>query len=102
MIFIAPLLFLFISAMKEETVLVSDMATMRAFVPNGRMSFDNYIAVFEKLDFFHYFRNTFLNALIQVGIGMFINGMMGYALGLLEFKGIEYFFHIFNSFIKFF
>ena len=87
LIFIAPLLFLFISAMKEETVLVSDMATMRAFVPNGRMSFDNYVAVFEKLDFFHYFRNTFLNALIQVGIGMFINGMMGYALGMLEFKG---------------
>lgn len=90
LIFIAPLLFLFISAMKEETVLVSDMATMRAFVPNGRMSFDNYVAVFEKLDFFHYFRNTFLNALIQVGIGMFINGMMGYALGLLEFRGSKF------------
>ena len=79
LIFIAPLLFLFLSAMKEEMVLVSDMATMRAFIPNGRMSFDNYIAVFEKLDFFHYFRNTLLNALIQVVIGMFINGMMGYA-----------------------
>ena len=90
LIFIAPLLFLFISAMKEETVLVSDMATMRAFVPNGRMSFDNYVAVFEKLDFFHYFRNTFLNALIQVVIGMFINGMMGYALGMLEFRGSKF------------
>ena len=90
LIFIAPLLFLFISAMKEETVLVSDMATMRAFVPNGIMNFDNYIAVFEKLDFFHYFRNTLLNALIQVVIGMFINGMMGYALGLLEFKGSKF------------
>ena len=90
LIFIAPLLFLFLSAMKEETVLVSDMATMRAFIPNGRMSFDNYIAVFEKLDFFHYFRNTLLNALIQVGIGMFVNGMMGYALGLLEFRGSKF------------
>ncbi len=87
LIFIAPLLFLFISAMKEETQLVSDMATMKAFVPYGTMNFDNYRAVFEKLDFFHYFRNTFLNAIIQVVIGMFINGMMGYALGMLQFKG---------------
>ena len=87
LIFIAPLLFLFISAMKEETQLVGDMATMKAFVPYGTMNFDNYRAVFEKLDFFHYFRNTFLNALIQVVIGMFINGMMGYALGMLQFKG---------------
>lgn len=87
LIFIAPLLFLFISAMKEETQLVGDMATMKAFVPYGTMNFDNYIAVFEKLDFFHYFRNTCLNALIQVAIGVFVNGMMGYALGMLEFKG---------------
>lgn len=87
LIFIAPLLFLFISAMKEETQLVSDMATMKAFVPYGKMNLDNYIAVFEKLDFFHYFRNTTLNALIQIVIGVVINGMMGYALGMLEFKG---------------
>lgn len=87
LIFISPLMFLFISAMKEETQLVSDMATMRAFIPNGTMSFDNYLAVFQKLDFFHYFRNTLLNALLQVLFGMFINGMMGYALGMLEFRG---------------
>lgn len=89
-IFIAPLLFLFISAMKEESQVVMDMATMKAFVPYGTMNFDNYKAVFDKLDFFHYFRNTALNALLQMGIGMFINGAMGYALGLLEFRGRKF------------
>ena len=87
LIFIAPLWFLFLSAMKEETQVVSDMATMKAFVPNGTMTFDNYKAVFEKLDFLHYFRNTLLNALLQVAFGMVINGMMGYALGMLKFRG---------------
>ncbi len=86
-IFIAPLLFLFISAMKEESQVVIDMSTMKAFVPYGTMNFDNYIAVFEKCDFLHYFRNTALNALLQMVIGMFVNGAMGYALGLLDFKG---------------
>ncbi len=87
LIFIAPLWFLFLSAMKEETQVVSDMATMKAFVPYGTMTFDNYKAVFEKLDFLHYFRNTLLNALLQVAFGMVINGMMGYALGMLKFRG---------------
>ncbi len=90
LIFIAPLWFLFLSAMKEETQVVSDMATMKAFVPYGTLTFENYQAVFEKLDFLHYFRNTLLNALLQVAFGMVINGMMGYALGLLKFRGSKF------------
>ena len=86
-VFIAPLIFLFVSAFKEETQLVSDMATIRAFIPYGNLTMDNYRQVFEKLDFLHYFRNSTLNAFIQVFFGMFINGMMGYALGMLDFKG---------------
>lgn len=86
-VFLAPLLFLFVSSLKEETQLVSDMATLKAFVPYGNLTFDNFTAVFEKLDFLHYFRNSALNAILQVGIGMFINGMMGYALGMLQFRG---------------
>lgn len=86
-VFIAPLIFLFVSSFKEETQLVSDMATLRAFVPYGNMTLDNYVQVFEKLDFLHYFRNSTINTVIQVFFGMFINAMMGYALGMLEFKG---------------
>ena len=89
-LFLAPLLFLFISAMKEETQLISDMTTLKAFVPYGNMSFDNYVQVFEKIDFLHYFRNSAINAIIQVAFGLFINGMMGYALGLLDFRGRKF------------
>ncbi|MDO5377915.1 MAG: carbohydrate ABC transporter permease [Clostridia bacterium] len=86
-VFIAPLVFLFVSSFKEETQLVSDMATLRAFIPYGSLTLDNYVQVFEKLDFLHYFRNSALNTAIQVFFGMFINAMMGYALGMLNFKG---------------
>ena len=86
-VFLAPLVFLFVSSVKEETQLVSDMATFRAFVPYGNLTLENYVAVFEKLDFLHYFRNSSLMAILLVVIGMFVNGMMGYALGMLEFRG---------------
>ncbi|MBQ9299942.1 MAG: carbohydrate ABC transporter permease [Clostridia bacterium] len=89
-LFLAPLLFLFISSLKEETQLISDMTTLRAFVPYGKMSLDNYAQVFEKMDFLHYFRNSALNAILQVAVGLLLNGMMGYALGLLEFRGRKF------------
>lgn len=89
-LFLAPLLFLFISSVKEETQLISDMTTLKAFVPYGNLSFDNYVQVFEKMDFLHYFRNSALNAILQVSIGLFLNGMMGYSLGLLEFRGRKF------------
>ena len=89
-LFLAPLVFLFISSMKEETQLISDMTTLKAFVPYGNMSLDNYVQVFEKMDFLHYFRNSAVNAVLQVAIGLLVNGMMGYSLGLLEFRGRKF------------
>ena len=49
-VFLAPLLFLFVSSVKSETQLVSDMATLKAFIPYGNLTLENYVAVFEKLD----------------------------------------------------
>ncbi|MBQ9326830.1 MAG: carbohydrate ABC transporter permease [Clostridia bacterium] len=89
-LFLAPLVFLFVSSLKDETQLISDMTTMKAFIPYGKMGLDNYVQVFEKMDFLHYFRNSAINAIIQVAAGLLINGMMGYALGLLEFKGRKF------------
>lgn len=87
LIFLAPLVFLFVSSVKEETQLISDMSTLRAFIPSGKLTLDNYVQVFAKMDFLHYFKNSALNTMLQVMLCMLINGMMGYALGLLEFRG---------------
>lgn len=87
LIFLAPLVFLFVSSVKEETQLISDMSTIKAFVPYGKITLDNYVQVFAKMDFLHYFKNSALNTMLQVMLCMLINGMMGYALGLLEFRG---------------
>lgn len=90
LVFLAPLVFLFVSSLKEETQLVSDMATLKAFVPYGKLTLDNYVQVFAKMDFLHYFRNSGLSTLVQVLFCMLINGMMGYALGLLDFRGKKF------------
>ena len=44
-VFLAPLLFLFVSSVKSETQLVSDMATLKAFIPYGNLTLENYVAI---------------------------------------------------------
>lgn len=89
-IFLAPLVYLFVSSLKNDMQIVSDMSTFRAFIPYGDLSLTNYRELFEKLNFLHYFRNSALNAIVQVTLCMVVNGMMGFALGLLEFKGRKF------------
>lgn len=85
--FIAPIVYLVVSSLKNDTQIVADMSTFKAFLPVGELSLDNYVTVIEKVDFLKFFKNSAVVAVIYVGVATIINGMIGYALGMLEFKG---------------
>lgn len=86
-LFIAPIVYLVVSSLKNDTQIVADMSTFKAFLPVGELSLDNYVAVIQKVDFLKFFKNSAVVAVIYVGVATIINGMIGYALGMLEFKG---------------
>ena len=50
-IFIGPIVFLFVSSLKPYAQIESDMSNIRAFIPYGDLSLDNYINVIVKADF---------------------------------------------------
>ena len=54
-IFIGPIVFLFVSSLKPYAQIESDMSNIRAFIPYGDLSLDNYINVIVKADFFKFF-----------------------------------------------
>ena len=56
-IFIGPIVFLFVSSLKPYAQIESDMSNIRAFIPYGDLSLDNYINVIVKADFFKFFKN---------------------------------------------
>ena len=48
MIFIFPLVFMVMSSLKPDQQLLADTASLRAFLPVGDISLDNYIAAFQR------------------------------------------------------
>ena len=86
-VFIGPILFLFISSLKTYAQIESDMSNIYAFLPHGTLSFDNYVNVIKKMDFLKYFKNSVVVTAIFMIAATVINAMVGYALGMLKFKG---------------
>lgn len=86
-IFIGPIVFLFVSSLKPYAQIESDMSNIRAFIPYGDLSLDNYINVIVKADFFKFFKNSVVVTIIFVLLATTINAMIGYALGMLNFRG---------------
>lgn len=86
-LFIAPIVYLVVSSLKNDTQIVADMSTFRAFLPVGELSLENYTTVIQKVDFFKFFKNSAVVAVIYVLLATIVNSMIGYSLGMLEFKG---------------
>ena len=86
-LFIAPIVYMVVSSMKTDAQIVSDMSTFRAFLPVGTLTMDNFVQVIQKVDFMKFFKNSAVVAVINVSLVTVINAMIGYAIGMLDFKG---------------
>ncbi len=85
--FMFPIVFMLISSFKvDELQVVSDMSSIRAFLPVGELGWDNYQSVF-KLEFGHLMFNSVVIMLLSVLAGLFINSLIAYALARLKFPG---------------
>lgn len=87
LLFIGPIVFMVISSFKPYAQIESDMSNFYAFLPHGTLSFDNYKNVIRKMDFLKYFKNSVVVTAIYMFSATIINAMVGYALGMLHFKG---------------
>ncbi|WP_020618399.1 carbohydrate ABC transporter permease [Paenibacillus daejeonensis] len=86
-LFAGPMIYLFVASFKTDNQIVADMSSIKGFIPYGDLSWDNYRAIFRKMDFVKYFMNSAISSLLVVLFGTLINSMIGYSLGLLDFKG---------------
>lgn len=85
--FIAPIIYMVVSSLKTDTQIVKDMSTFNAFLPTGKLTLANFADVIHKVKFFHFLKNSTIIAIISVSLSTIINAMIGYALGLLNFRG---------------
>ena len=87
-VFILPILMIFIGSLKvDESQIMTDLKSFRAFLPVGELGLTNYKEIIKRIDIFHFLKNSVIITAISIIIGTIVNSMLGYALARLKFKG---------------
>jgi multiple sugar transport system permease protein len=85
--FLFPLVFMFVSSLKPDAQILSDVDSVQAFLPVGDISLQNYTGVFERVPVARFLFNSVLVTVLIVGLGLILNSMAGFALSRLEWRG---------------
>lgn len=87
LIFVLPILFMLMNSLKPTDQLLSDSASFRAFLPVGDLSLDNYRDMMERVPVLRFLFNSLLVTVITVGLGLFVNSLIGFAIAVQRWSG---------------
>ncbi len=86
-VFGLPLVFMIISGFKPDNQIFADLTSIRAFLPVGDLSMDNYSAVFDRVPFGTFIMNSVIISVVTVALGLVVNSLAAFALARLNFRG---------------
>jgi multiple sugar transport system permease protein len=89
-IFAFPIVFMLVSSLKPHLQLLQDSSSLRAFLPVGDISLNNYSDAFKRAPILLFIYNSVIVTTITVLLGLLINSMMGFALASMRWKGKEF------------
>lgn len=87
LVFGLPLLFMIVSGFKNDDDIFGDLTSVKAFLPVGHLTMDNYSAVFTRVPFGQFIFNSVLISVCTVVLGLIVNSMAAFALARLRFRG---------------
>ena len=87
LIFLFPIVFMLVSSLKPDFQILQDSASLRAFLPLGDLSFDNYREAFQRVPTARFIFNSVLVTTLTVLLGLLVNSMAGFSLACLHWKG---------------
>ncbi|MFN3147807.1 MAG: carbohydrate ABC transporter permease [Paracoccaceae bacterium] len=86
-IFIFPLLFMVMSSLKPQAQLLADTSSLRAFLPVGDISLQNYSDAFRRAPVVTFMVNSVLVTGITVLLSLAICSLAAFSFAFLEWKG---------------
>jgi len=87
LVFVFPIVFMFMSSLKPTEQLLRDSASLRAFLPVGDISLDNYRDMMERAPVFRFLFNSLLVTSITVIVGLFVNSLVGFSIAVMRWSG---------------
>ncbi len=88
-IFIFPLIFMIVSSLKPDVQLLQDTSSLRAFLPIGDISFDNYKNASERAPIGLFMFNSVLVTGITVLLSLFFCSLAAFSFTFLSWRGRE-------------
>ena len=86
-IFIFPLVFMVMSSLKPDQQLLADTASLRAFLPVGDISLDNYWAAFRRAPVALFVMNSVIITGVTVALSLFFCSTAAFAFVFVNWKG---------------
>lgn len=93
-IFVFPLLFMAMSSLKPDQQLLSDTSSLRAFLPVGDISFDNYTAAFDRAPIGVFVLNSVLVTGLTVLLTLFVCSLAAFSFVYLDWRGRDVIFAV--------
>ncbi|SES19073.1 carbohydrate ABC transporter permease [Sphingobium sp. YR768] len=86
-IFVSPFLFMLMASFKPNQQIFSDLSSIRAFLPVGSISLQNYRDVIGSSGIGRFALNSAFITIVTVCAGLFVNSLAAFALARLEWRG---------------
>lgn len=87
LVFVFPLVFMLVSSLKPDMQLLTDTASLRAFLPVGDISLDNYFAAFRRAPVGLFIFNSVLVTIVTVVLSLFICSLAAFSFAFLAWRG---------------
>ncbi len=86
-IFVFPLVFMVMSSLKPDQQLLADTGSLRAFLPVGDISLDNYWAAFKRAPVALFVMNSVIVTGVTVALSLFLCSTAAFAFVFVNWKG---------------
>jgi len=87
LIFLFPIVYMIMSSLKPTYQLLQDTTSLRAFLPVGDISLNNYIAAFTRVPMLQFLTNSILVTSLTVILGLIVNSLAAYSIAILRWRG---------------
>lgn len=86
LVFVLPILFMIFSSLKPDEQLLRDTSSVRAFLPVGDLSLQNYVDAFERVPMQTFLGNSMFVTAVTVALGLVVNSMAAFSFALLRWR----------------
>jgi multiple sugar transport system permease protein len=94
LIFVFPIVFMLVSSLKPSHQLLADTSSLRAFLPVGDISLDNYAAAFKRAPVALFIFNSVLVTSVTVVCSLFLGSMAAFSFSFLTWRGRDVIFSL--------